>query len=70
MLQEALKAAQHGVTQSDADLFEELRIPSVSALSQHREDVRRNAQWLIERLGHRTPAQARADARPKAAWPC
>jgi len=50
MLQEALKAAQEGVAQSDADLFEELRIPSVSALPQHREDVRRNARWLIERL--------------------
>jgi len=50
MLQEALKAAQEGLAQSDADLFEELRIPSVSALPQHREDVRRNARWLIERL--------------------
>src|SRR5690349_19987276 len=50
MLQESLKAAQDGVAQSDADLFEELRIPSVSALPQHREDVRRNARWLIERL--------------------
>jgi putative transposase len=26
--------------------------------------VRYNTQWLIERLGHRTPAQARADAVP------
>lgn len=26
-----------------------------------------NAEWLIERLGHRTPAQARAEARRKAA---
>ena len=25
---------------------------------------RYNTQWLIERLGHRTPAQARADAQP------
>ncbi len=29
---------------------------------------RYNAEWLIERLGHRTPTQARADARtPRAA---
>ncbi len=28
---------------------------------------RYNTQWLIERLGHRTPAQARADARRRAA---
>jgi acetylornithine deacetylase/succinyl-diaminopimelate desuccinylase-like protein len=50
MLNEALLAAREGVAQSDADLFEELRIPSVSALPEHREDVRRNARWLIERL--------------------
>src|ERR1043166_1849510 len=50
MLEKALKAAQAGVKQSDADLFEELRIPSVSALPEHRADVRRNAEWLIERL--------------------
>jgi transposase InsO family protein len=29
--------------------------------------ARYNAEWLIERLGHRTPAQARAEARRKAA---
>jgi putative transposase len=28
---------------------------------------RYNRQWLIERLGHRTPAQARADATRSAA---
>ena len=28
---------------------------------------RYNAEWLIERLGHRTPAQARADAQCRAA---
>jgi len=57
MLQEALKLARAGQEQSDADLFEELRIPSVSALPQHREDVRRNARWLadrMERLGFTT----------------
>ena len=57
MLQEALKLAKASEKQSDADLFEELRIPSVSALPQHREDVRRNARWLadrMERLGFKT----------------
>ncbi len=57
MLQEALKLARAGQEQSDADLFEELRIPSISALPQHREDVRRNARWLadrMERLGFTT----------------
>src|SRR5262249_49655129 len=29
--------------------------------------ARYNTEWLIERLGHQTPAQARADARQKAA---
>jgi transposase InsO family protein len=29
--------------------------------------ARYNAEWLIERLGHRTPAQARADAQRRAA---
>ena len=29
--------------------------------------TRYNAEWLIERLGHRTPAQARAEALTKAA---
>jgi len=50
MLDQALKAANAGVAQSDADLFEELRIPSISALPEHRADVRRNAEWLVARL--------------------
>jgi acetylornithine deacetylase/succinyl-diaminopimelate desuccinylase-like protein len=57
MLEEALKRARAGVAQSDEDLFEELRIPSVSALPEHRADVRRNAEWLVarlERLGFKT----------------
>ena len=36
------------------DLIEELRIPSVSALKQHRPDCARNAEWLrtrLERIG-------------------
>lgn len=50
MLNDAIARARDGRSQAEADLFEELRIPSVSALPQHREDVRRNAQWLAERL--------------------
>jgi acetylornithine deacetylase/succinyl-diaminopimelate desuccinylase-like protein len=50
MLDEALKLARAGQDQSDADLFEELRIPSISALPEHREDVRRNARWLADRM--------------------
>ena len=49
-LDKALNLAAHGRAQSDADLFEELRIPSVSALPQHREDVRRNGRWLAARM--------------------
>jgi transposase InsO family protein len=29
--------------------------------------ARYNTEWLIERLGHRTPAQARVDAQRRAA---
>src|SRR5258708_30475532 len=50
MLDEALKLAREGQAKSDADLFEELRIPSVSALPKPREDVPRNAKWLAERM--------------------
>jgi acetylornithine deacetylase/succinyl-diaminopimelate desuccinylase-like protein len=50
MLEQALNNARTGVAQSDADLFEELRIPSISALPEHRADVRHNAEWLVARL--------------------
>lgn len=50
MLDEALRLAAEGRQQSNADLFEELRIPSVSALPQHDEDTRRNGHWLAERM--------------------
>jgi len=33
-----------------ADLVEELRIPSISALPERREDCLRNAQWLRDRM--------------------
>src|SRR5438105_15449569 len=50
MLDEAIRAARSGRDQAEADLFEELRIPSVCALPEHTADVRRNAEWLAERL--------------------
>lgn len=50
MLNEALDRARKERRQAESDLFEELRIPSVSALPEHRGDVRRNAEWLAERL--------------------
>ncbi|HEX7264881.1 MAG TPA: hypothetical protein VF383_11945, partial [Candidatus Dormibacteraeota bacterium] len=40
-----------------ADLFEELRIPSISTLPERREDCLRNAQWLkarLDRIGFET----------------
>jgi acetylornithine deacetylase/succinyl-diaminopimelate desuccinylase-like protein len=40
-----------------ADLFEELRIPSVSTLPERRQDCLRNAEWLqarLQRLGFKT----------------
>jgi len=40
-----------------ADLFEELRIPSVSTLPERRQDCLRNAEWLkarLERIGFKT----------------
>jgi acetylornithine deacetylase/succinyl-diaminopimelate desuccinylase-like protein len=50
MLEQALKRAREAVRESDADLFEELRIPSVSALPEYKADVLRNAEWLAERM--------------------
>ena len=55
--QRALEAARSGRDQSDADLFEELRIPSISTRPESRDDVRRNADWLkgrFEALGFST----------------
>jgi acetylornithine deacetylase/succinyl-diaminopimelate desuccinylase-like protein len=49
-LEPALDLARAGRTAAEADLFEELRIPSVSTLPEHRADVRRNCEWLAERF--------------------
>ena len=50
MLEQALQAARDQREKSQADLFELIRIPSVSALSEHKEDCRRAAQWIAARL--------------------
>ncbi len=50
MLEDALTLARAGREQAEQDLFELLRIPSVSALPEHRADVRRAAEWLVQRL--------------------
>ncbi|MDQ6747887.1 MAG: peptidase M20, partial [Candidatus Dormibacteraeota bacterium] len=53
----ALRIARAGREQAQADLFEELRIPSVSTLPERTGDVRRNADWLrarFDRLGMTT----------------
>jgi acetylornithine deacetylase/succinyl-diaminopimelate desuccinylase-like protein len=49
-LENALERARAGRAGAEADLFEELRIPSVSTLPEHRADVRRNCEWLADRL--------------------
>ncbi|TMC08849.1 MAG: M20 family dipeptidase [Chloroflexi bacterium] len=49
-LERALDLARAGRAAAEADFFEELRIPSVSTLPEHRGDVRRNCEWLAERF--------------------
>src|SRR5262249_61532330 len=49
-LERALDLARAGRGAAEADLFEELRIPSVSTLPSHRDDVRRNCEWLAGRF--------------------
>jgi acetylornithine deacetylase/succinyl-diaminopimelate desuccinylase-like protein len=47
---DALARAAAGREADLADLFEELRIPSVSTLPERREDCLRNARWLRDRF--------------------
>ncbi len=49
-LDRALELARFGRSQAEAELFELLAIPSVSALPEHHDDCRRAASWLGERL--------------------
>ena len=50
-LQESAIALAQSHRQQDLDdLIEELRIPSISSLSEHRDDCLRNARWLVARF--------------------
>jgi acetylornithine deacetylase/succinyl-diaminopimelate desuccinylase-like protein len=49
-IDEAIARARQRRQQDLADLLEEVRIPSISALPERRGDCRRNAEWLAERL--------------------
>ena len=46
----AVELARAGREQAEKDLFEHLRTPSVSALSEHAADCRKAAGWLLQRL--------------------
>jgi acetylornithine deacetylase/succinyl-diaminopimelate desuccinylase-like protein len=46
----AIELARRSRPQAEADFVEELRIPSVGTLSRHRDDCRRNAEWLVDRF--------------------
>lgn len=50
LLESAVALAQSHRQQDLDDLIEELRIPSISSLSEHREDCLRNARWLVARF--------------------
>ncbi len=57
VLEAALSRAAAAKEADLADLFEELRIPSVSTLPERRDDCLRNANWLkarLDRLGFKT----------------
>ncbi|MFZ0218505.1 MAG: M20/M25/M40 family metallo-hydrolase [Candidatus Dormiibacterota bacterium] len=49
-LEEALQLARADREQVEREFFEELTIQSVSTLPDHRAEVRRNCDWLAERL--------------------
>jgi hypothetical protein len=53
-------------------LVERVNLPQFLSLEDARQRIgafiaRYNAEWLIKRLGHRSPAQARAEAMASAA---
>src|SRR5215469_11679470 len=50
MLDRVLERARRGCAEAEAELFDLISIPSVSALPEHRDDCRRAAGWLIDRL--------------------
>ncbi|TMB99804.1 MAG: dipeptidase [Chloroflexi bacterium] len=57
LMEAALTRAKAARDADLSDLFEELRIPSISTLPEHREDCLRNARWLqarLDRIGFKT----------------
>ncbi len=52
MMNDALQYAQQHQARFQAQLHELIRIPSISTLSQHNEDMRRAAEWLVADLLH------------------
>jgi len=50
MLDQVLERARGRRAEAEAALFELVSIPSVSALPEHRDDCRRAAGWLLDRL--------------------
>ena len=50
MLDEVLERARGRRAEAEAQLFELISIPSVSALPEHRADCRRAAEWLAQKL--------------------
>jgi acetylornithine deacetylase/succinyl-diaminopimelate desuccinylase-like protein len=49
-IEAALERARAGREQAEADLFELIRIPSVSSLTRHRPDCLKAAEWLVVKL--------------------
>ena len=49
-LERAVELARASRATAEADFFEELRIPSVSTLPEHRDDIMRNCSWLADRF--------------------
>jgi acetylornithine deacetylase/succinyl-diaminopimelate desuccinylase-like protein len=50
MLPQVLERARERRGEAEADLFDLISIPSVSALPEHRDDCRAAATWLVEKL--------------------
>src|SRR5262245_64895888 len=64
-LERAVELARASRATAEADFFEELRIPSVSTLPEHRDDILRNCSWLADRfrsLGMKTSIEESAPA--------
>ena len=49
-MSEVLTFIESNLDRFRAELYEFLRIPSISAKTEHVEDTRRSAQWLADRM--------------------